>query len=507
MNRNPQHVLNVSQYNPETNLILQLSDNSDPVKNKVFNVNGTKYILPLSSALKPQAVKNIAKRIQIKTMKTIELSSFLTKMKKSGSLVFYKNNIGEHIQQTYEDFFKLLFTKDENYFRDKIFQINKSKLIIPLNEIIKNNLLKRLKKVVYDDYKRSINPLNAIFYTSTNIGKLNVLSKFGKDNYFRTTALRRAVESCARGVISPSRDDVVYLPLKVFNSLFNYNEGDVIDIEFVLVIRYPTIKLHQILAFKCKPWEFDTIGIPTEVLDLYGADFDGDQVGVYPIKCHTLSIDVLLKLSIDFVIYSSQLNLHLPPSSLLYTNFDYKKEFMNIVQKNIIKNTYSKGVFQIKDIIKKCKQSCAERNECITLRDIIENTKAISLLPNATRFSKNHHNQITKSIGTITGSLTNESIHIDNSFLKGIELEKYFTCSRLLREAVIKGKISICNAGSNMTNDTFLNKSFYVNTDFSVSHNKTVISLTPLNLLYIVVSPSFNFLDACEEGFNKIYKC
>lgn len=486
----------------------------------VFN-DGDVQLLPNTMALSNQSIKTIHKNISNRNIKSTCLNMFLRKCKQSGTVVFYPRDVSTYTQITMACLYNIL--NDKSIFCQKhkqtscpkvedlsecVFQINKSKLILPMSELSTDVLMKGLKAAVQNDFKNSIDRKKRLLETATNIGKLSSLYKYGSKNLFRTIGTRRVLPKCGRAVISPSPNQkYVYLPVNMFCTFFGYNINEISrQTETILLIRYPTIKRGQIINLRARAWKHDTIAIPTMITDLYGADFDGDTVAIIPITDPIAAIHATLDLSLYFNVYTSQVNLFPAPASRLFINMNFKNEFLKLTQQGIINLSYRDNINLIHSILYNSSTYCNNNTQLVTLRNIFEYTGVISQLNVATRFTKLNHEQITKSIGFVQGSISKEEMSVVDNFQHGVSRSQIFEFGRLCRESVVQSKIGLSQEGEGMTNSTYKNETYIVNHDFSVSYLDDVISFTPLSLLSNVINPCEGFLPFVYNQYIKILK-
>lgn len=501
----------------------------DPKRHLIIQHDGREFLLPFMNALSPASIKNICKSILSSKIKSAHTAKWLSKTKNSGQLVFYKPDQNDPPEiMSMPCIWNLLFKdkpivactnvkckKQCKYINVDIdnlqcsnIQLNRSKTVIPISEIIEKGFVDKLKGNVLRDYTRSKDDIEKILDTPTNIGPLSAVFMKGSQNIFRLMALKRVAKWCGRAVLSPSPDDYVYLPVEMFNALFCYDEGSKLnEHEYCYLIRYPITMYMQVLLFKCKPWNGKTIKMPTWALKLYNGDFDGDQVSVFPVNDSTAAIHTILDTSILFNMCTGQVNLHAPPAALLYTDVEnYERFIVESIEEGIICNRYSRAIDRITKQLAKDYKACNETDECVSLRDLLEFKGVIKRLPKATRFSSKHVEQLTTRIGHMTGVLSGQSTIVNSNYVNGISRNELFPAAICCREGVVASKIEIPQAGDVLTNLAFVTPTLIVEDAFYITYmKKDVKSFTCLNMLCKIVIPSKGFLGLCIQEFEKIY--
>jgi hypothetical protein len=102
----------------------------------------------------------------------------------------------------------------------------------------------------------------------------------GKETLYRKIAIPKRAEKTARAMIVPAphlAPNQVALPQRMVRELKVYRR-------WVIVNRMPSLSAESFVAlFVVQAWEHDCIGLPCEVLDGLHADFDGDEVNVWPV--------------------------------------------------------------------------------------------------------------------------------------------------------------------------------------------------------------------------------
>jgi hypothetical protein len=499
----------------------------DENKNLIIVHGEKEFLLPYMRALTPASIKNICKSILSGKIKYGLTAKYLSEEKKSGQVVFYKPEQNDPpLVMSMPCLYNLLFkgnpitctnssckkkckfvTQDLDELNVRNIQLNRGKTVIPIAEMKQKGLIEKLRAVVLKDYNRSKDDIEKILDTPTNIGKLSDAYMKGANNVFRLFGFKRVARKCGRSVLSPSPDDWVYLPVEMFRELFCYDETcRKYQKEYCYVIRYPITMYMQVLLFKCRPWNGKTIKMPTWALKLYNGDFDGDQVEVIPICEQIAVIHAILDTSILFNMYTGQVNLHAPPSALLYTDIENYSLFVTYtIQEGLITGNYGSAVDIIMNQLNEDYKKCNESTECVSIRDLLTFQGIVARLPRATRFSRRHVEQLTHKIGKVTGVLSKESTIINSNYLRGIDYNELFDAAIHLREGIIASKVTIPDVGDQMTAKAFVTPTLIVEDGFFVTYMEQLVSLTPLNMLCNIVEPRKDFLGLCIEEFDKLY--
>lgn len=370
-----------------------------------------------------------------------------------------------------------------------------------------NNDEESIKKI-YD----SINELISFISNSKNTGIYKRLLKsiknllLSKDGYIRSHMVARRIHNSGRTVITPQpKDNLKYylgqnIPLDIdsvilpiefglemiknhssdqlnLKDIFKALQGDYnkrIEVakalnklyyngnlkeKYVILNRQPSLHRHSMQSFKPLFWQHYTIGLPINICEGLGADFDGDTMAVYysynQNEVIKEELEKMLPTNNPFKLGNGSINYSIDQDMVFgyyYKNKENKKNMQkafSIEIKNIIKNSKNDQIATLinKKIINGYLKDSMETNLTLSIYEIEKYEEENSMkyiTQSKCRGNIDQYQQLYNKISDVS----------EDCFLRGVNLKDYFKVepnqkgiASRARQTLIDKKLHVAEAG------------------------------------------------------------